>query len=425
MAFSPQSAFNEVINDIIKGKKVSKWVIQLLLILGISLICKHTFYLIFLEAEKHLIFLSFYIKIKPYISIVTHLIFLIIFFRLSIKYKKWLTNTINEASSYYLEYQDLDELMTFFEGVLNNEKSILDYIDLNEKTWKLILLGISNTSLVILLLMFIDSIITNFIDKSIFIQAGSVTGILFITTSLLLYLYFEIEPLQEVTEREDPNTSNMLPLFFKKLYDNVATTKKESHQSIASIITLFFIIPKMNIRKQSSWIGIYMCTPELREFILDIKNRENNKIVFPYRNYEEFFRCDDIHGLEDLLDTKHILPLDLIKKFQGSVGSDHPKEMKGLTIKLQKLNNDKKLIYVSIIVVPWKGRRFSRELEKEKKKTDTVINNSYKVITTIESHRLFTIFIMGESDTVESLRYQLSLRAPEASTENINFSPIY
>lgn len=425
MAFSPQSAFSGVINDIIKGKKVSKWVIQLLLILGITLICKQIFYLIYLGTDKYLMMYPFYIIIKPYASIITHLILLIIFFRLSINYKNWLTNIINEASSHYLEYQDIDELMNIFEGVLNNEKSIVDYIDLNEKTRKLIILGISNTLLIVILLMFIDLIITKFIDESIFIQAGSITGILFVTASLLIYLYFEIEPLQEVTERQDTSSSNMLPLFFKKLYDNVATTKKESHKNIASIITLFFIIPKMNIRKQRYWIGAYMCTPELREFILDVKNRENIEVDFPYRNYDEFFKCDDIHGLEDLLDTKYILPLDLIKKYQGSVGSDHPKEMKGLTIKFKKPNNGKKLTYVSMIIVPWKGRRFIRELEKENKKIDNIINNSYKVITTIENHRVFTIYIMGESDTVESLRYQLSLKAPEASTENINFGSLH
>lgn len=138
--------------------------------------------------------------------------------------------------------------------------------------------------------------------------------------SLVVYIYFEIQPVQESLEMHDAGQDNIFPLFVKKLHENVAVKERRRYVDFASLISLFFLIPHLNIEKQSIWLGVYLCTPELRTFILDLTKKENCVKISHLGNLDDFFKCDKITGLEDLVNLQNLLPMEIYSRFRGQLG---------------------------------------------------------------------------------------------------------
>jgi hypothetical protein len=372
-----------------------------------------------------------YIHLKEYkLIIIIQFIFLLCFFIISIINRKWLSKLISELYSGYLDYNDLNSLMSFFEDVVNNEKNVFENIELNWNVFNLILLGLSNTLSIILLIVFSDTLIEIYLGTSILENTGMLFGGMLVTLSILLYIYFEIQPLEEIEQRQESKPDDLTSIFFKKMYDNNTQQHDSIYQNIASIVTLFFVIPKINIKKHRTWIGVYLCSNQLKDLIMELKNKETSKTVID-TNFTDFFSCDDIKGLEDLSNIDNLLPLDFLKRMQGNIGENHPKPMKGLTIKFHHSNDEGKVKhpYLSFTVVPWKGRKITTKVEKKsprQQKHPANIDDQSKYLAniTIKDHRLFTIYVMGESDSVESLKHQFNFRAKEAKKENMSFITI-
>lgn len=100
--------------------------------------------------------------------------------------------------------------------------------------------------------------------------------------------------------------------------------------------------------------------------------------------------------------------------------------MKGLVIKLHNQNlqqgksQNHDSTYLSMHVIAWKGCAIKKSLTPagSSKRPEEY---PYKVSRTVEDHRIFSILMLGNADSVDSLKFQLSLRAPQATAENISF----
>jgi hypothetical protein len=399
MANSTSSALTEIITDAIQGKKASKWLIQLLIFLGIAIIIDQ-------------VFEDMGFPISSITSIILLSILFLVWFSLSVHYRKWLENLINDAISKNLEYNDLGELMSTIEGVLGNFKSIMDDIyDLNRNIARLILLGISNVLFIVFTFLLIDAFFEKALGNDAFIAVGYLGGFLLIGVGLIFYIYFEIKPIQ--SEDSERRQDDIFSIFVKKFtYDNIIVKKGKGIMTIASLMSLFFLIPQINIPRQSSWLGMYLCTPQLSDYIKDLTKEETKNKVFQSVNMEDFFTCNKISGLEDLVNLQNLLPLEIFSKFRGNVGKDHPAVMRGLTIQLL---NQRRKTCLSINVIPWKGFVIRKKLNINYEKQE---DKRYVIEESVEDRRIFSIYLMGESDSVESYKFQFALRAPQATAEN-------
>lgn len=145
-----ESALSEVVTDAIRGKKVSKWVIQLLLIFGIAVVIRQSF-----EVRG--------IGFFWYLSIVFGA--LLLSFLLSFHYRKWLETVIKHAMAKALDHDNATEFIDFLEEVLGERKSILDLVNLNKNALRMTILGISNTLFIVFLFLLGDAFIANVLVK--------------------------------------------------------------------------------------------------------------------------------------------------------------------------------------------------------------------------------------------------------------------
>ena len=315
-----------------------------------------------------------------------------------------------------------------------------------------------------------------------FLARDAYLGLLIMLVSYTLVAIFRVRPPAGTSEPKGANSSSSLqPLDFSRILeayflDNVAKAKSVPVATIPYLLSLplglLAPMPKLDIEVPGFWMGLYVCTEDLKKFITselkDNSNPPTGNVTDDFVN--EFFDCNKTKGTEKWVGMQDLSPLGAFAKIAGYDGDGNKnsnKNIKGnennknsgggnkiLKIELQTPNlkirkwetiRDDNVVNrgrgvaakegpaesregngkVVMVMKAWKGCYIEKELKirhnpkRQRLNGRRVLETNVEERTRVKERKVFSIIIVGPRKYVEYLKTAIELRSRPATDENL------
>ena len=197
----------------------------------------------------------------------------------------------------------------------------------------------------------------------------------------------------------------------KYTYENIVKKRKNSVllSAIYSIISLIPIL-RVNTKKLTFELGLYVCNSRLYDLIEDLRRSGKAEIV--EGDPVKLFNCSHLNTVEKWVDLQNISAIEALSKL---LGLDRERKSNPNLLRIIIKDNDKPV--AQVILRAWKGRKIN--VRQRTKRGKGVKFEVYPI-----GWRLISVFMIGIQEYIEGLQLQFELNARRATDKNLMLAEI-